>query len=97
MKQKGSFIWKCLEFPAYSLRATASLSALLSLKGLHTEAKLLHSSDNDPSQTYRCSEVKRESDPTVGLNMRVITHLSDDIAQTLCKYLFLSKFRVKVW
>ena len=36
-------------------------------------------------------------EPTVGLNISVITHLSDDVAQTLCKILFLSKSGMKVY
>ena len=41
-------------------------------------------------------EKKIEFEPTVGPNISVITHLSDDVGQTLCKILFLSKSGMKV-
>ena len=40
--------------------------------------------------------MKKQFHSTMGLNISVFTHLSDDVTQTLCKILLLSKSGFKV-
>ncbi len=40
--------------------------------------------------------MKKQFHSTMGLKISVITHLSDDVTQTLCKILLLSKSSFKV-